>query len=213
MTRWAALLRGVNVNGRKLPMADLAALAQGLGYGAVRTLLASGNVVFDSADAAAAIAPALERALADYGLETDVVLRDGAALTRTLSANPFAEAARDRPSHLLVLFHRDPVPDAPLARLADVYDGPERMVAIGRALYIDFPAGIGDSKLTQAMVRAKSRRWRPGATGTPWSSWRRSPPSGGCRALAAMPFVPSTAHAPRGGTTSAMPPRNRSRCP
>ena len=47
MKCWAALLKGVNVGGnRKLPMAELKLFLEGLGFADVKTLLASGNVVF-----------------------------------------------------------------------------------------------------------------------------------------------------------------------
>jgi uncharacterized protein (DUF1697 family) len=48
VTTWVALLRGVNVNGVTVRSADLAALFRDLGFGAVRTVLASGNVVFEA---------------------------------------------------------------------------------------------------------------------------------------------------------------------
>ncbi|MGO7983379.1 DUF1697 domain-containing protein, partial [Rhizobium johnstonii] len=54
MTRWIALLRGVNVNGRTIKSADLSALFGDLGFENVRTVLASGNVCFDTARADAA---------------------------------------------------------------------------------------------------------------------------------------------------------------
>ena len=48
MTRYVALLRGINVGGNKrIAMADLRALCEGLGFEHVRTLLQSGNVVLD----------------------------------------------------------------------------------------------------------------------------------------------------------------------
>ena len=58
MTRWVALLRGVNVGGITIRNADLSALFAELGYAEVRTVLASGNVSFD-ADAAASARPTL----------------------------------------------------------------------------------------------------------------------------------------------------------
>ena len=77
MKRWAALLKGVNVGGnRKLPMAELRALVEGLGYANAKTLLASGNIVFDAPGAADAIVTRLETALADHGCKTQVMLRD-----------------------------------------------------------------------------------------------------------------------------------------
>ena len=50
MAKYVGLLRAVNVGGTgKLPMAELRALAEGLGFARVRTLLASGNLLVDSA--------------------------------------------------------------------------------------------------------------------------------------------------------------------
>ena len=46
--RTAALLRGVNVGGVAMPMADVRARLTEAGAGDVRTFLASGNVVFDT---------------------------------------------------------------------------------------------------------------------------------------------------------------------
>ena len=44
-----ALLRAVNVGGTgKLPMAELKAMAEELGFKAVRTYIASGNLLFDA---------------------------------------------------------------------------------------------------------------------------------------------------------------------
>ena len=49
MKRHIALLRGINVGkAKRVPMADLRALMQGLGHANVRTLLNSGNAVFDA---------------------------------------------------------------------------------------------------------------------------------------------------------------------
>ncbi|MBX9860040.1 MAG: DUF1697 domain-containing protein [Sphingomonas sp.] len=153
--RWAALLKGVNVGGnRKLPMADLRAAIAGLGWRDVRSLLASGNVVFDcdEADEAAVIAQ-VEAALAAIGLKTDVMARDLAAMTAIIAANPFPDAADARPQHLLVHFHRETFPIALLDRVPSIYDGPERLRAIGRELFVDYPAGIGESRLHQATAK------------------------------------------------------------
>lgn len=49
-TRYAALLRGINVSGhKKVPMAELRTLLTELGHADVRTYLQSGNAVFSSA--------------------------------------------------------------------------------------------------------------------------------------------------------------------
>jgi uncharacterized protein (DUF1697 family) len=154
--RWAALLKGINIGGKKIPMTELKALVEGMGCHDAKTLLASGNVVFscDEKDGAA-LEKALEAALAAYGLKTDVVVRNHDELTAVIDANPFPDAARAHPNHLLVSFHRDPVPDGLIGKIPDIYDGPERLKAIGRELYIDYPDDVGHSKLPQAMAKLK----------------------------------------------------------
>jgi uncharacterized protein (DUF1697 family) len=157
MRRWAALLRGVNLGGRKLLMADLARLCTELGFDAPRTLLASGNVVFASAAPAREIETALETALASSGLATDVLVRDRAALDDVIRANPFGDAVRDHPSHVLVTFHRAPFPSDALDRLRDVHHGPEQIRAIGRELFVDYGgrAQMQSSTLPASMRKAR----------------------------------------------------------
>ena len=134
--RWAALLKGINIGGKKIPMVELKALVEGLGHRDVKTLLASGNVVFTAKETdGAALEKALEAALADWGLKTDVVVRNLKELEAVVAANPFPDAARDHPNHLMVAFHRDPVPDGLIEKIPDIYDGPERLKAIGRELF------------------------------------------------------------------------------
>ncbi|MGH6741839.1 MAG: DUF1697 domain-containing protein, partial [Bradyrhizobium sp.] len=61
MTSFVALLRAVNVGGTgKLPMSDLKAICEELGFTSVRTYIASGNVVFASRKSAAAVKAVLE---------------------------------------------------------------------------------------------------------------------------------------------------------
>ncbi|UZK65170.1 DUF1697 domain-containing protein [Sphingomonas sp. M1-B02] len=155
--RRAALLRGVNLGGRRLIMAELKGLAEGLGFTRVQTLLASGNLVFDSDRPAPEIEAMLETALEQHGLKTDVLVRDRAELAAVLAANPWPEAALDHPSHFLVTFHRHPFSPDALERLASLHPGPERLHAIDRELYMDFRSqqGMRESKLLQAMAKAR----------------------------------------------------------
>jgi uncharacterized protein (DUF1697 family) len=156
MTKWVALLRGVNVDSnRSLRMSDLAEFFKNFGFGDVRTLLASGNVVFSDAEKdASALEAMLEReATARLDLATDFLLRTVEEVTRIVDYNPFPEAAQRRPDKLLVAFGRSAVPADLPERLADIYDGPERLAVAGREMYIDFPEGQGRSKLWPAVAR------------------------------------------------------------
>ena len=51
MTRYVAFLRGVNLGKRTVRSAELKAAFEAMGFAEVKTLLASGNVLFDAASA------------------------------------------------------------------------------------------------------------------------------------------------------------------
>ena len=112
MTAYIALLRGVNVGGRKpVPMADLRALAGALGLDGAQTLLQIGNLVFEgSRRATNRLETLLEGGCArTLGLETVVMVRSGAEWAEIVAGNPFREMARRDPAHLhVVCFKRAP---------------------------------------------------------------------------------------------------------
>ena len=98
MTAFVALLRAVNVGGTgKLPMTELKAMCEELGFGAVRTYIASGNVVFTSRKSESAIKAALEKRLHAYaGAPVGVLVRSAAEMAKVLVDNPFAKMAPNR---------------------------------------------------------------------------------------------------------------------
>ncbi|NOU26619.1 MAG: DUF1697 domain-containing protein [Polyangiaceae bacterium] len=166
MGHYIGLLRGVNVGGnRKVPMADLKRELTALGYANVRTLLASGNFVFEGKKQSTA---ALERKLetelaARMGLETDIMVRTPEDWEAAIAANPFPAEAASHPSRLLLMALKSE-PAAParaafasyLERLA----GPERVIVRGREVFVFFPEGQADSKLNlKALGSSTGRNW------------------------------------------------------
>jgi uncharacterized protein (DUF1697 family) len=153
--RWAVLLKGLNIGGKRLPMPELKAFLEGLGFGDVKTLLASGNAVFtaDEKDGGTLEARIEKAAAEQLNLKTDWLVRDHAELKAIVEANPFADAAEAHPNHLLVHFHREAFPKALLEGFRP--SGPERLAAHGRELYVDYPDDVGHSKLPQEMAKAK----------------------------------------------------------
>ncbi|MHA7985224.1 DUF1697 domain-containing protein [Rathayibacter sp. CAU 1779] len=92
MTRFIALLRGVNVGGRTIKSAELADVFRALGYDEVKTVLASGNVVFTTDGTASAARTRIEKALAErFGYDAKVHVLETDALTSVIDAYPFAE--------------------------------------------------------------------------------------------------------------------------
>ena len=168
MTVHIALLRGVNVGGRKaVSMADLRSLAAGLGLTEPRTLLQSGNLVF-GADGQAG--EALERLLetelhARLGLESSVMVRTAAEWSAAIAANPFAAEAAADPGHLLLMALKTPPAPGALSALRAAIKGPERSELDGRHAWLVYPDGIGDSRLTNVVierclgVRGTARNW------------------------------------------------------
>ncbi|HET6731787.1 DUF1697 domain-containing protein [Mycobacterium sp.] len=65
MTRFAAFLRGVNVGGVNLKMAEVAKAFEDAGFTNVRTILASGNVLLESRPGVDAVRKKAEKALRD----------------------------------------------------------------------------------------------------------------------------------------------------
>ena len=102
MTRFVALLRGVNVGGVTMKMAELSELVRSLGYDAVTTVLASGNVLFDTADAASTAKAKLEAALRErFGYEAWVHVLPVDAIAQLIAAYPFERGAE---RHAYVVF-------------------------------------------------------------------------------------------------------------
>ncbi|MDE3216476.1 MAG: DUF1697 domain-containing protein [Gemmatimonadota bacterium] len=157
MSRFVALLRGVNVGGnRKIAMADLRDFFAELGYRDAQTVLQSGNVVFAAAGTAGALEKQLEaEARARLGLATDFHVRSAVEWRAVVAANPFARAAKDDPAHLVVHALRSAPGAAQVRALRDAIAGRETVEVRGRHAYIVYPDGIGTSRLTAAVLDAR----------------------------------------------------------
>jgi uncharacterized protein (DUF1697 family) len=162
--RLVVLLRGVNLaRNRRLAMADLRSILQGLGYEDAVTHLQSGNAVMTSRKKPATVKRELERALADeLGLETEVFVRTRDELADVVRRDPLRDVA-DNPSRYLVTFFSGR-PSAALKRQLEAA-APDRAVVSGDALYSWHPNGLQRSKLVTLLgrkdlgVSATSRNW------------------------------------------------------
>ncbi|WP_123680645.1 DUF1697 domain-containing protein [Curtobacterium sp. PhB115] len=138
MARWVALLRGVNVNGITIKSADLAALFRGLGFQDVRTVLASGNVVF-STDDTPSLKAAIEQALRDrFGYDAWIVLVPHDGLAALVDAFPF-DRSDDR--HDYVVFGSDDTALDDLLTDLDLDDAVERVARGDGVVYWSCPKG------------------------------------------------------------------------
>lgn len=168
MTTYVALLRGINLGAnRRVAMADLRALVEGLGYTDVRTHLQSGNVVLRAPTrSAATVGRAIEGAIhAELGLDVSVVTRTAAELTAVVDADPLGDVVTDPARYLVVFLDKAP-PAAWSASVEPDIVAPERIVAEGKQLFVWLPHGVHQSRLGKAVmgsglgVAGTARNWR-----------------------------------------------------
>jgi len=148
-----ALLRAVNVGGRRLPMAELRALCAELGWSDVATYIQSGNLVFTAPGKAEEIEAVLEKAIAQrFGLDVPVIVRSKAEWARYPGLNPFPEVAEESPAKLhILLSKRPPAKDAAETIQARARAG-EQVRQVGDAVWFHYPQGAGTSKLTPSLI-------------------------------------------------------------
>lgn len=165
-TSHVALLRGINVGkAKRVPMAELKALVESLGYTDVKTLLNSGNVVFrgpkgKAAEAAKRIEAALPGA---FGFEAKLTVLDAAQWAELLADNVLLDQMSD-PSRFVVAVWRNATARAAVEKLA-AQDWSPDLFATGRhAGYLSCTEGILASKAAMALDKAlrdevTSRNW------------------------------------------------------
>jgi uncharacterized protein (DUF1697 family) len=143
MTAYVALLRAVNVGGRKLLMSDLKAIADEAGLEKARTFIASGNLVFASLKSEAAVARLLEERLkAHMKAEVPVLIRTAAEMAAVGAANPFADASGSR---VAAIFLQEAPPKDAIEKASGIAD--EELALGTREIYVHYPNGMADTKL------------------------------------------------------------------
>jgi uncharacterized protein (DUF1697 family) len=163
-----ALIRGINVGrAKRIAMADLRAMMEGLGYSDCRTLLNSGNIVFAAGrESPSRSAARIERAISKaFGFDAPVTVVSGADFSTVVRENPLTEIA-DNPSRLLAAFLMQPDHMQRLEPLTHEDWKPEALaLGTGQAAYLWMPEGVIGSRLNEAVVRAldkavTARNWK-----------------------------------------------------
>ncbi|MGR9344066.1 DUF1697 domain-containing protein [Rhizobium leguminosarum] len=155
MTVFVALLRAANVGGTgSLPMAELKAICEGLGFSDVKTYIQSGNVLFRSDEAEKTVEERLDEALGKtMGKRPGVMVRSRKELDKLAADAPFPKA---KPNFLLVYFLPEKPPGDTLEKMV-APDGEEAKLA-GREIYVHYPNGSGRSKLKLPALKTGTSR-------------------------------------------------------
>lgn len=170
MTRYVALLRGVNVSGKKpIRMTDLRERCLAIGLTNVRTYLQSGNIVFETARTGTQkLAATLRTTIADkFGHDVDVLVLPASELDRVAATNPLRPpASGDAQTLFHATFLYEPVPANRFSKLTLPARANEKAVLVGQAVLLYCPNGYGKTKLNNNFfekalgVVATTRNWR-----------------------------------------------------
>ncbi|MGB3772831.1 MAG: DUF1697 domain-containing protein [Rhodococcus sp. (in: high G+C Gram-positive bacteria)] len=154
--RFVVLLRGINVGGIRITMADLSAALQEAGYTDVRTVLASGNVRLTAQTSdAAAVRTDVEAVLRrSFGYDAWVVVHTDSEVADIVEQYPFD--TDENVAHPYVVFSTDGASTEELAALHDSLDPSIERCALGphRVLYWEVVRG---DTLSSVIGKASAR--------------------------------------------------------
>lgn len=138
MTKYAAFLRGVNVGGVNLKMAEVADALTGAGFTNVRTILASGNVLLGSSVKVATVRKKAEAALRDrFGYDAWVLAYDLDTVRAIDDGYPFEREVEGLQSYVTFVTDADV-----LDELAQLSPGPDEKIQRGEGvIYWQVPKG------------------------------------------------------------------------
>lgn len=171
MPLYLALLRGINVSGKKLiKMEDLRKYFEAAGYTNVKTYIQSGNVVFassgkDKGKLATAIEALIE---AKYGFDVSVFVIDKKGLEKAVDKNPFTEGREEEEAgfkKLYVTFLSDKPTPEKMELLLNAPIGQDLIEVADDILYFKLESKASDSKLSNNLIesklklRATTRNW------------------------------------------------------
>jgi uncharacterized protein (DUF1697 family) len=150
LSTYVALLRGVNVGGKnKLPMAQLRSHFESLGFDNVRSLIQSGNVIFESSHVPKA--RHLESTIEDqFAIVSRIALRTPLELQRVVTNRP---ASMQDTGRLYVGFFASKPAPADVVHLDHERFLPEQFSVAGEEIYMHLPDGMAQTKLPDYLNR------------------------------------------------------------
>ncbi len=167
MQTYVALLYSIVLGeGRRVVMSDLRVMTEGLGLNNPRTLVATGNLVFETkATEIAALEHRLETAFQKTsGRHVDIIVRRADDWLKLAAGNPFPAESAAAADQVAVRVMRKPVPSETITALEAYIGKDERMQAVGGDIWIFFSRETPSSRLLAAVSHKRlgvgtSRNW------------------------------------------------------
>ena len=158
MTKFIALLRGINVSGqKKIKMPDLKLLFEEMGFQDVETYIQSGNVIFSSKEKSPEkleqkISSAIKR---KFGFDVQVMVLTPEEIEYVLNNNPFVKKQKTNPYSVYVTFLSEEPSSVNIKKMKEVNYNPEEYFIDGRYIYLFVPNGYGKAKLNNNFFENK----------------------------------------------------------
>ena len=168
--KYISILRGINVSGqKKVIMGDLKSLYELLGFQNVVTYIQSGNVIFDAsvknkADLKTKIEEAIEE---KYKFHVPVEIRTNREIENIIKNSPIGSVDLvEDGTKVLVTFLSSKPSEVKISALQKYVAAPEKLVVVGKEVYLYCPNGYGKSKLSNTFlehklgIEATTRNWK-----------------------------------------------------
>lgn len=155
MTTYVALLYSIILGpGKRLVMTDLRAMAEELGFREPRTLVATGNLIFEAEEAPLSeIEQRLETAFqARFGKHVDILLRTADAWKRVAAQNPFPGGDGQ---NVGIRVMRRPLGQDVLPKLEALATPGIRLAIVDGDLWIDFGGKSSEARLLSHLTTKK----------------------------------------------------------
>ncbi|AZO08045.1 MULTISPECIES: DUF1697 domain-containing protein [unclassified Mesorhizobium] len=167
MQTYVALLYSIVLGeGRRVVMTDLKTMAEELGLKNVRTLVATGNLVFETrASRISNLEQRLEKAFEkSFGRHVDIIVRGAEDWLKLAAGNPFPAESAEAADQVAVRVMREPVTEASIAMLQPRAADDEKVRLVGGDVWVVFSRERPSSRLLAATNHKRlgigtSRNW------------------------------------------------------
>ena len=169
MITYIALLRGINVSGKKkIKMADLRSHLEELKFKNIKTYIQSGNILFKSTETNQAV---LEQQIKDkiekkYGFDVPVMVKLATDFQRVIENNPFIKDEANDIKCMHITFLGSLPTQEQIDHLATYNYPSEEYLLENKDIYFYAPNGYGRAKMNnnffekKLKVRATTRNWK-----------------------------------------------------
>ena len=168
MSKFIALLRGINVSGQKqIKMSELKTQFEEKGFQDVETYIQSGNVIFSAREKSnKKLEDKISSAIkSKFSFDAQIIVLTPEAIGHVIQSNPFLKKKKDTEKLYVTFLLENPSADN-IKKLKDVDYSPEEFIMDGSYIYLFVPNGYGNSKLNNNLFESKlkvfgtTRNWK-----------------------------------------------------